>query len=492
MFNSKALVLFFLITFLAGCSENESQEQDIQAREFLIAPSSYSSYTPVFLEGQKPDPDLYGIWHSNGYGFILEITPEKIVQYLETSSFCYPETEDPELVEEIFKYRLVEAPGDDLYLTMFPGSAVYNFKPLAGLPEKCSFKENWSGEEVFEVFAEYFGENFAFFERRGIDWPAEVNKARDMLGLTPGDESLFEAFSYLIGILEDPHTELLEAYIGEEEVSANAGLGKTRQALKETLAENAEEEFSSLDISWLQDFRKRIAENLLNGKGHRVGRGQIDWGEIDEDIGYIQFLTFATFSREEGIDASLTALHEVLDEAISSLSEKKAIIVDATQNRGGIDVYAWAAVGHFANERHLVFTKDNPGASAPKTQAFYVEVEGEQRYQGQIYFVTSDVTVSAGESFTLAMRSLPNVTHVGTRTRGALSDELARMLPNGWYVGLSSEVVLDAKGESFEISGIPPDVEYQIFDTENLFSDAHIEVIRKIATDIKAGLLTQK
>lgn len=78
--------------------------------------------------------------------------------------------------------------------------------------------------------------------------------------------------------------------------------------------------------------------------------------------------------------------------------------------------------------------------------------------------MTSDVTVRAGEVFTLCMRALPNVTHLGTTTRGAFSDVLAKPLPNGWRM----ELYLDPKGTSYEARGLPPTQPLDVFPESNL------------------------
>jgi carboxyl-terminal processing protease len=79
-----------------------------------------------------------------------------------------------------------------------------------------------------------------------------------------------------------------------------------------------------------------------------------------------------------------------------------------------------------------------------------------------VYVLTSNVSVSSAETFTMAMRALPHVTHVGQRTRGAFS-ELSRRLPNGWFVVLSNEIFVDADGKAWEGVGIPPHMPLQVF-----------------------------
>jgi len=57
---------------------------------------------------------------------------------------------------------------------------------------------------------------------------------------------------------------------------------------------------------------------------------------------------------------------------------------------------------------------------------------------------------------------------VGETTRGSLSDELWKPLPNGWTLSLSNEVYLDADGEHWEGSGIPPEVPLEVFSKKDV------------------------
>jgi C-terminal processing protease CtpA/Prc len=77
-------------------------------------------------------------------------------------------------------------------------------------------------------------------------------------------------------------------------------------------------------------------------------------------------------------------------------------------------------------------------------------------------------TASAAEVFAIPMHRLPQVTVIGERTAGILSDILQKPLPNGWFVGLSNEVYLDAQGVSFEGTGLTPDIEVPVFRLEDI------------------------
>jgi carboxyl-terminal processing protease len=87
----------------------------------------------------------------------------------------------------------------------------------------------------------------------------------------------------------------------------------------------------------------------------------------------------------------------------------------------------------------------------------------------------------------MAMRALPNVTHVGQRTRGSLSDVLTKRLPNGWFVTLSNEVYLDGAGKGWEGLGIPPTVPVAVFTGQDKDDAAvsHERAVRAIVAGVE-------
>jgi len=64
----------------------------------------------------------------------------------------------------------------------------------------------------------------------------------------------------------------------------------------------------------------------------------------------------------------------------------------------------------------------------------------------------------------------PQVTVIGERTAGALSDILVKPLPNLWVTGLSNEVYLDSEGVSFEQVGVTPEIEVPVFRLVNILA----------------------
>jgi C-terminal processing protease CtpA/Prc len=78
-------------------------------------------------------------------------------------------------------------------------------------------------------------------------------------------------------------------------------------------------------------------------------------------------------------------------------------------------------------------------------------------FGGEVVVLTGPGTIGSAELLVLALRDLPNVTVVGETTAGSPAPLLARTMPNGWSVGLANTRVFDARGESFDVAGIPPD-----------------------------------
>jgi C-terminal processing protease CtpA/Prc len=98
-----------------------------------------------------------------------------------------------------------------------------------------------------------------------------------------------------------------------------------------------------------------------------------------------------------------------------------------------------------------------------------VKVGRAPRFEGNVVLLTSRHSVSAAETFTMAlMGRTPRVTRVGENTQGVFSDVLGRRLPNGWRFGLPNEIFLTQSGESFDGPGIAPDIAVPVFAKDDL------------------------
>uniref|UniRef100_UPI0025DF2979 S41 family peptidase n=1 Tax=uncultured Caulobacter sp. TaxID=158749 RepID=UPI0025DF2979 len=236
--------------------------------------------------------------------------------------------------------------------------------------------------------------------------------------------------------------------------------------------------------TWLQAYREGVLTQVLQGRGRQAGSNRVFWGRID-DIGYLNLVTMGAFARNAAPDDP-RPLDAILDEAIAAFAGAKAVIVDVSNNRGGYDTISARVAGRFAETSHLAYSKVGVGAKAPP-QPVRVEPASGTRFTGPVYLVTSDITVSAGETFTLMMKALPNVKQVGGTTRGAFSDQLSKPLPNGWALGLPAETYKGSKGEDLEGRGLAPDMPLTVF-PDNDLNGGHAKAIQGLMQKIREDI----
>jgi carboxyl-terminal processing protease len=198
-----------------------------------------------------------------------------------------------------------------------------------------------------------------------------------------------------------------------------------------------------------------------------------NWGST----GYVYLRSFPYGGT--GVKAAQDWAREI-DVVLDTIGSASAIVFDDRNNLGGLPGNVDTVASRFAEKRRvyaLVRTKNGPGRidlSAPVS--YYLSPDGPRQYTRPVVLLTNNVTISGGEWFTLAMRSLPNVVHVGTPTAGAFSLSLERQLPNGWVPTMSVQKVTDTQEICYEGPGIGPSPDH---------------VVRNSAEDLAAGRDTQ-
>jgi C-terminal processing protease CtpA/Prc len=132
------------------------------------------------------------------------------------------------------------------------------------------------------------------------------------------------------------------------------------------------------------------------------------------------------------------------------------MIVDVRFNLGGSDRLALEIAGRFTPTPRVGyrFAARNGDTYAPE-QVVLQRPTGSYAFTKPTVVLTSIVTSSAAEVFTLFMRQLPQVKTLGEATNGIFSTALPKELPNGWLLTLSNEVATDAGGQVYEKTGIP-------------------------------------
>jgi carboxyl-terminal processing protease len=430
---------------------------------------------PATVDG-RPVAAVQGVWRSRGYGYVVQIGADGPRLFHIAGDYCYPDPRPQRDPDELFVHYRPLGP-DTVAFSATPGQTRYVFDRVASLPLVCADATPWTPPRIAAAVAAIFADVYPSFAERGIDWRARTAKLAGKLDASSDDDDLFDHLKEMLAGVEDPHIEL-HAEIDGQQRDFEPGEAQTilRVRARSPDDDDAEEK-------WQSAYRRGILETILRGRGHETANGRVLWGRAG-DFGYINLMAMSGFADESKGD--MAVVDTALDQAIAAFAGVRAVIVDISNNRGGYDGLGQYIAGRFAEARQLAYTKVGYRAQGVEPQPYYVEPSERTRYTGPIYLLTSDITLSAGETFALFMRALPNVLHVGETTRGAFSDMTDKPLPNKWRLMLPTEIYRDPGGRSYEVRGLPPQIRREVFPASDL-NNGHGRRVLAIMDEIRKG-----
>lgn len=307
----------------------------------------------------------------------------------------------------------------------------------------------------FEAFWREFDEVYGLFLVKNIDWDSVYQVYRPQIHGQSTDEELYQVLVKMLEILNDGHTGIvpigtdLPAYIG-----GYAGRIDTLHDF----------DLETLKTNYLQDIQETDDFML--------------YGFLTEDIGYVHIYGFS--DGEKTFDeACATVLEE--------FKQTKGLVIDIRGGYGGEDIAGKTIASHFTDQKRLYMTnriKSGPDKyDFTEPEEWFVEPRGEFQYTKPVILLGHRLTISARETFQLAMMSLPHVTTLGDTTAGAFSNNILRELPNGWAYSMSIGDWRAADGKSYEGIGIPPDILVQnkradLLEGKDLVLEKAIEKLR--------------
>ena len=282
----------------------------------------------------------------------------------------------------------------------------------------------------FNALWEEYHELYGLFRLKGVDWVALRSEYRPRIT----DET---TNTELYGVLVEMLDELNDGHVGLIPVGTNlpSYFGGT---------------FGSLDT--MQDFDlDLLTESYLPNPQETDFAMRYDF--VADKIGYVHINSFAdgerTFDKEVG---------QVLD----FFQDADALIIDVRGAGGGEDIAGKIIASHFTDQERLYMTtsiKNGPGPEDFTTpEEWFIRPRGDRQFLKPVVLLTNRFTISARETFCLAMMTLPQVTMVGDTTAGAFSNQINREMPNGWGYSISIGEWRTSDGQSFEGQGIPPQV----------------------------------
>lgn len=427
---------------------------------------------------------LQGVWLSNGYGIGAEIKGQWVETFAVANKTCISEGSDP-LFGLLVEFDITLADDGQSFDLSFEGTdQIIRFDRQADLPSQCQTPPPNTPLGNFDVFADIFATHYAFFDIYGVDWDQAVSKARQQVTPQTTEQELFSILSALLAPLKDGHIGLKAEIDGTRQVfEPNPGDVFTKLKAEAVAAgqspEDAEDAFRKL---YWDD---HVPNTILGGQGQTVGSGYVQFGLLAPQTGYINFLTMAGYATGDIGDplSDIAAINDIMDDVIAAFDAAGVshVIIDLSLNFGGFDDAALAIAGRFASEPVLALSEYAADARDRVVLERSVTPSDRSRYTGKLTVLTSDMTVSAGEIFVMALRALPQTTHAGEATRGALSDVLEKELPNGWIVELSNEVYRDHDGIAWEGQGIRPERAMPVFQGTDPLQTHAAAIMRLVA-----------
>jgi C-terminal processing protease CtpA/Prc len=427
---------------------------------------------------------IEGIWLTDGYGELVEFDGAALRIYELTSISCIPqqtrqrdETRSSNAIavfpsgNSVISVRRTDDE-NTLHMRWDWAASDITLRRTASLPHRCKRNSPNTPQENYAIFWQTFAEQYPFFALRKLDWHAVDQQYRRRVTPTTTSKELFQAFQQMIEPLKDTHTSLDAEDIKMEFEGWRQDAGHLTDADWNKAA-------SVIQTKYVQD------------KLSAYCKGRIQFGLLRNSIGYLRVTTFYDYANGSYAD-ELQCLQGSLDSIFGTAGKLKGLVIDVRLNKGGDDPLGVEIASRLTDRKYLAYAKaarNSISLDAPLTfsekQPVWVVPSARPGFRGKVALLLGPDTVSAGETFTMALMGRePHVLRIGRNTQGVFSDVLQRTLPNGWRFGLPNEVYYTENGKAFDAAGVPPDIRVPFFTPKDLLRsrDAALEeAIRELS-----------
>ena len=346
-----AYYVLVLCLFLS-CSEKQADDNDLTPELQFTFLKDTSIVNPLIL----------GVWKSIGNGYYLEAREDSILLYSYTKNFCYKEKNDylEGLLNSQSQFYLRQ---DTLgiYLTDYGGKTQSlqvkkDFTKVDRIPDDCiGFSEMTAlnSPKLFELYIQTLSENYAFSQRRNLDWASILDTYRD--SISSADESLFETMGKVATLTKDQHTKVINQAGRRLQYRITPSARIVQDAFEEQSQVQDLNDYFNL---YFETNYKNIADSLLLGNGKKVLNGQLEWGNVNDRIGYINIYSFAGFaSRENSRKQQIDSINYQMIRIIESFADMDAIIIDISFNFGGYDASGLTIASYFTDKPVFAYTQ---------------------------------------------------------------------------------------------------------------------------------------
>jgi hypothetical protein len=402
-----------------------------------------------------------GLWATDGYGLVVDVGADSLGISEVTKVSCIPRVQGRASAVPagaLAAFTLAEEP---ITFVILPGRSATEarlhvafaasdmiIRRIDRKPAVCDTPTPDTPVSNFDVFAQTWAEHYPFFAERKMDWSTVVAANRSRVSESTTPQELFVVLAGMIAPLQDAHS-----------VIAARAIGRSFRGVRRTpsfLAAAAREEGYAL------------VTPHLTGPLQRFCEGQVEFGMLAADVGYLRIRSFKDYSTDGAFESDLAALDTALDTVFARAREWKGLVIDVRLNGGGADPYGIAIARRLTAAPYTAYDKqarNDPSDPSKWTVAQPTVVRPIDRpgFRGAVVELIGVQSVSAAETFTQALvKRTPRVTRVGEATQGVFSDVLDRRLPNGWQFGLPNERFV-TDGKSYDITGLAPDVAVESF-----------------------------
>lgn len=293
--------------------------------------------------------------------------------------------------------------------------------------EKILFEEEPANnvEALFENVWQTFNTDYAVFDERGVDWDQQYAIYRPQVSISTTESELETILQQLLGSLDDAHVSLSVP---------NKPVFNSNHIINERI------DHELFDINVIKN------SYLKPGYVDNYDDGNI-YGWID-NVGY-----WAVKFESDNLNET--------ENILQYFSSADGLILDLRHNSGGDMTYPFTNFGPFTSQERFTHRSKTKNGTEPNdfSNWYNWNVSPSGTYFNKPVVVLTDrYTVSAGERFALALRTLPNVIFMGDTTSGALSTKIGKEMANGWFYSVSPQKIESNDGLYFEGIGIPPDV----------------------------------
>lgn len=289
----------------------------------------------------------------------------------------------------------------------------------------CGDVPDWDNDPRgnFDALWTIIDEHYCFFKQKDVDWNEVYDRYSPRVADDMSREELFLVMADMINELRDGHTNLSSPFN------------------------------TSYYRKWWSDYPAnydaRLIQHYYFNYNYRSVSG-MDYGFLDDNIGYIRYGSFSTPIGDGN-----------LDNVLNFLASSRGLIIDVRDNGGGSLTNVETLVARFITRPTTVgyiSHKTGPGHddfSTPRAFSYNPAAAGRVRYLKPVVVLCNRSTFSAANNFVAIMKHLDGVTIVGAQSGGGGGMPYSSELPNGWGIRFSACAILDADRQETE-EGITP------------------------------------